>query len=317
MNKFISCDWGTSSLRLRLVETETQNVLAEVISNQGIAAIYALWKNNLSDRFEFYRSILSEGIKTISAQCGYNLNHITLVISGMASSGIGMIELEYKTLPVNTNGSDLLVHTIEPVNDFKHRMIIVSGIKSSGDVMRGEETIIVGCEIKNTDNKQLFILPGTHSKHIIVKNGMITDFKTFMTGELFNLLSTKSILSGSVERVNPTAKGINSFFETGVKEGAYNNLLNSIFTVRTNVLFNKLSQNENYYYLSGLLIGTELKDISHNHYSNLTIVSNEKLLRLYSRALHILKINKGIHCITADKALIKAQSVIYNLWLLQ
>ncbi|HEY5392685.1 MAG TPA: 2-dehydro-3-deoxygalactonokinase [Hanamia sp.] len=313
MDKFISCDWGTSSLRLRLVETEKQNVLAEVLSQQGIAAIYALWKNNSSDRFLFYRTIVFEGIKMLSAQCGYKLDDIALVISGMASSGIGMVELEYKMIPVNTIGNDFLLHKIEPVDDFKHQMIIVSGVKSSGDVMRGEETIIAGCEIKNITDKQLFILPGTHSKHIIVKDGMITDFKTFMTGELFDLLATKSILSGSVKRENSTSKEIDSSFETGVQQGACKNILNSIFNVRTNMLFNKLSQNENYYYLSGLLIGTELKDISQSDYSTVTIVSDEKFLLLYSRALSILKINKNVHCIAAKKALIKGQSTIYKL----
>ena len=313
MDKFISCDWGTSSLRLRLVENETQNVLAEVMSQQGIAAIYALWKNNSSDRFLFYRTILSGGIKMLSAQCGYKLDDIALVISGMASSGIGMVELEYKMNPVNTIGNDLLVHKIDSVDDFKHQMIIVSGVKSSGDVMRGEETIIAGCEIKNIPDKQLFILPGTHSKHIIVKDGMITDFKTFMTGEIFDLLANKSILSGSVKRGNSTSKEVDSSFETGVQHGAYKNILNSIFDVRTNMLFNKLSQNENYYYLSGLLIGAELKDILHSDYSTVTIVSDEKFLPLYSSALSILKINKNVQCIAADKALIKGQSTIYKL----
>ena len=312
MNKFISCDWGTSLLRLRLVEIEKQQVLAEVISQEGIAAIYALWKNNYSDRFLFYRTILSEGIKMLSAQCGFNLDDTTLVISGMASSGIGMVELEYKLIPVNTTGNDFVVHKIDPTDDFKHQIIIVSGVKSSGDVMRGEETIITGCEINNTSDEQLFILPGTHSKHIIVKDGMITNFKTFLTGELFDLLATKSILSGSVKKENSTSKEVDSSFETSVQHGAYNNLLNSLFNVRTNMLFSKLSQNENYYYLSGLLIGAELKDVFHSDYRTITIVSDEKLLPLYSKALSILKINKNVHCIAADKALIKGQSINYK-----
>lgn len=314
MDKFISCDWGTSSLRLRLVQTEKQTVLAEVISQQGIAASYALWKNSFSDRFLFYRAILSEEIKKLSAQCGYDLDDLTLVISGMASSGIGMIELEYKMLPVSIMGNDLLVHKIEAVRDFQHQMIIISGIKSSEDVMRGEETIIAGCEIKNTSGNQLFILPGTHSKHLIVQNGMITDFKTFMTGELFDLLATKSILSDSVKREVSIAQEIDSSFETGVQQGAYHNLLNSIFKVRTNRLFNKLSKTENYYYLSGLLIGAELKDLLQNDYSAVTIVSDETFLPVYSSALSILKINKSVHCIFADKALIKGQRIIAKLY---
>lgn len=312
MDKFISCDWGTSSFRLRLIEPETQRVLAEVISQQGIASTYAIWKNSSSDRFLFYQSILSDAIKTLSAQCGYNLREVTVIISGMASASIGMKELEYKTLPVKTGGIDLSIDAIDPSSNFKHRMILISGVKSANDVMRGEETIIAGCDIPNTDDEQLFILPGTHSKHIIVKNGMIIDFKTFMTGDFFDLLSTKSILATSVEKENLPAEITTSYFEKGVKEGAFNNLLNRIFHIRTNQLFNKLQPGENYHFLSGLLIGTELKDLLNTHYSSVTLVSDKKFLLPYLQALHALKIDKNIHYKDADKALVKGQSIIYK-----
>ena len=314
MDKFISCDWGTSAFRLRLIETEAQNVLAEVISHQGIAATYLSWKNSSSNRFSFYRSIISAGIKTLSDQCGHSLDNVPVIISGMASSGIGMMELEYKPLPAKTGGNALLVYPIDPSNDFKHRMIMISGVKSANDAMRGEETIIAGCDIKSTSDEQLFILPGTHSKHISVRNGLITACKTFMTGELFDLLSTKSILSGSVEKENSLTEITNAYFETGVKEGAYDNLLNSIFHVRTNRLFNKLHPKENYHYLSGLLIGAELKDLLHTNHDSVTLVSDEKFLMPYLHALHLLEINKSIQQINADEALIKGQTIIYKLY---
>ncbi len=313
MNKFISCDWGTTSLRLRLIENETQNILAEIISQQGIAATYALWKKSSSDRLLFYESELSSGIQELSSQCGYPLSEIPVIVSGMASSAIGMMELEYKMLPVKTDGNDLLVHIAETSGRFKHRLIIVSGVKSANDVMRGEETILAGCDINN-DGEQLYILPGTHSKHIITHNGVIKDFKTYITGELFGLLSTKSILSNSVEKENTPTEIANTWFEEGVKEAATDNLLNSIFHVRTNLLFKKLQPKENYYYLSGLLIGTELKDLRHNNYTSVTLVSDKKFLRLYSQALHILEITKDIQYINADKALAKGQSHIYKIY---
>ena len=314
MDKFISCDWGTSSFRLRLIETEAPKVLAEVASHQGIAATYSSWKNSSSDRFLFYRSIISAGIKTLSDHCGYSLDDVPVLVSGMASSAIGMLELEYKELPVASDGKDLLIHTIDTSNDFKHRMIMISGVKSWNDVMRGEETIVAGCDIKNASGEQLFILPGTHSKHISIRNGLITDCRTFMTGELFNLLSTKSILSASLEKENYLTEITNTNFEKGIMEGAYGNLLNSIFHVRTNLLFNKLNPKQNYHYLSGLLIGSELKDLVHNNYSSVTLVSDEKFLLPYSQALHLLEINKKIQHINADKALIKGQTVIYKLY---
>ncbi len=315
MHQFISCDWGTSSLRLRLIENETQNVLAEFISQQGIAATYSMWKKSSSDRFLFYESVLSSGIRELSSKSALPLSGIPIIISGMASSAIGMKELEYTPLPVKTNGDDLLIDIVESSKRFKHQMIIVPGVKSDQDVMRGEETIIVGCEIKNIEDEQFFILPGTHSKHIVTENGMIKDFKTYMTGELFDLLATKSILSNSVEKEKLFSEMGQSWFEKGVEEGATKNLLNCIFHVRTTLLFNKLSPVENYHYLSGLLIGNELQDLLQNNYSNITLVSDEKFLPLYSNALQLLKVNKIINYLNSDKALIKGQSIIYDLHL--
>ena len=136
-----------------------------------------------------------------------------------------------------------------------------------------------------------------------------------MTGELFDLLATKSILSNSVKSENLFSEIGQSWFEKGVEEGATKNLLNSIFHVRTNLLFNKLLPVENYHYLSGLLIGTELKDLLQNDYSTVTIVSDKKFLPLYSNASHLLKVNKNIQLLNSDKALIKGQSIIYDLHL--
>lgn len=314
MNKFISCDWGTSSLRLRLADIDTQEVLAEYTSQQGIVATNALWKNSSLERFLFYRSVLSQGIKKLSMQCGYNLFNVVVVVSGMASSSIGIKELEYKMLPVNANGIDFSVHTIDPESDFQHKLIIISGLKSSKDVMRGEETIIAGCDIKSMDEEQIFILPGTHSKHISIKNGIITGVKTFMTGELFDLLSTKSILSASVETGNLPAECINPHFQRAVNEGASGNLLNSIFHIRTNQLFNISQPRENYYYLSGLLIGSELKDLMQNHYNSITLVSDTKFENPYIQALHYLAMRENIHYIDANKALVRGQSIIYKLY---
>ena len=50
------------------------------------------------------------------------------------------------------------------------------------------------------DEEQVFIFPGTHSKHVTVKNGNVIDIKTYMTGEFFELLSVKSILSATIEK---------------------------------------------------------------------------------------------------------------------
>ena len=311
MEKFISCDWGTSSFRLRLTYAGTHTVLAEVKSQQGIAAIYALWKNdNNTERFSFYLSILSGHITTLATQYGQSLAGLTVVLSGMASSSIGMLELPYKEMPFNKNGSDFLVDAIPPSLHFSNRLLIVSGVRSATDVMRGEETILAGCNTDVEAEEVLFIFPGTHSKHVTVKNGIVQDFKTYMTGEIFDLLANKSILSASVQK-NSFLQINEMAFKKGVMEGCNSNLLSTLFQVRTNQLFDQLDIMPNYYFLSGLLIGAELKDIPEKKYTGIQLVSSEIFLPLYSMALDTMGLTVR-QCHDADAALIKGQSLIFN-----
>ncbi len=315
MNTFISCDWGTSAFRLRLVEAATNVIVAEVRTENGIASTFKLYTNSKSfiDRFSFYKQVLSEHVMILEQQCGYNLDNVTIVISGMASSSIGMIELPYKQHPFSMDGTDLFTHVIEPSKDFNHKIIMISGVKSTTDVMRGEETIFIGCNVQYTEDEEIFIFPGTHSKHIIVKKGIAHDFKTYMTGEIFDLLCNKSILSVSVKKDDSDkADKCNPHFINGVSEGTESNILNSIFHVRANQLLKKLSNKDNYHYLSGLLIGAELKVLLQNNFSSVTLVCSKALASLYLHALYTLGINKKLLQKDADDALVNGQSIIFH-----
>src|SRR3954447_626509 len=185
MNTFISCDWGTSAFRLRLVNAETKEVLATIKTDQGNAVVYNDWINNhqQEDRLSFYSNILANGVQALEQEYGQSLADTTIVISGMASSSIGMMELPYKDLPFHLDGSDILTEVISPLPSFKHNILFISGAKTNQDVMRGEETKLLGCDVENKQEKQLLVLPGTHTKHVVIEGGIATDFKTYMTGE--------------------------------------------------------------------------------------------------------------------------------------
>jgi 2-dehydro-3-deoxygalactonokinase len=313
MNRFISCDWGTSAFRLRLVDAETREVLATIKTDQGNAVVYNDWINNhqQEDRLSFYSNILADGVQALEQEYEQPLADTTIVLSGMASSSIGMMELPYKDLPFHLDGSDVLTEVIAPLPHLKHSILFISGAKTSEDVMRGEETKLLGCDIDDRQEKQLLILPGTHTKHVIVERGIVTDFKTYMTGELFNLLSTKSVLAASVvkEETGQTSNDA-SYFIKGVTEAASNNMLNSIFHVRTFRLFEYHSPQQNYQYLSGLLIGSELKELLNKAYSIVTLVATGVLAPLYRQALEALhiEVNKETD---ADEALIAGQCRMY------
>jgi len=316
MEKFISCDWGTSSLRLRLVEVHTMSVLGEVMSSLGISGTYDLWKQkgqNESERVSFYQSLLAAQIKVLEEQINFTLQNLPLIISGMASSSIGMMELPYKEIPFYTDGQDLLVKISEANDEFSHSVLLISGVKTADDAMRGEETQLIGAVNDIDKEEMLFIFPGTHSKHITVRNKKGISIKTFMTGEFFELLSKKSILSTNVEETKDLLKeNYLKSFGQGVADSLHSDILHNSFLVRTNQLFGKLTKQENFCYLSGLLIGTELKGLMNTNIP-FTIVSDESLQKLYSAALQKLGI-ANVNYPDAGKVIINGHNKIYNLY---
>jgi 2-dehydro-3-deoxygalactonokinase len=289
---FLSCDWGTSSFRLRLITMPELRVVAEVHDNRGIAATYGLWNEhggNTGERFAFYQHIIKENIDKLQQQTQISLPGIPLIISGMASANIGMIDLPYKRLPFFLDGSDLVTHALPASDSFLHDTIIVSGARSDDDVMRGEEVQLLG-SISTSTGKQLFIFPGTHSKHILTDGDRAIALQTYMTGEMFHLLSTKSILASSIEEGGfIQSESILQAFQKGVAESGGLNPLHAFFLIRTNQLFNTMSKKENYFYLSGLLIGLELSELRRT--DKVTLVSDSKFSSLYRTALDA----SGIH----------------------
>ncbi|MGY3089793.1 2-dehydro-3-deoxygalactonokinase [Hymenobacter sp. UYAg731] len=291
---FLSCDWGTTAFRLRLVERETLNIIAEESSKEGNAATAGAWEQAGQPperRVAFYLAVVGRHLQQLQATAETDLAGVPVVISGMASSTIGMAELPYKLLPFAVDGSDLLTKAIAPTAEFPHPVLLISGVKSDDDVMRGEEVQLVGCGFENTPEEQLFLHPGTHAKHVTVQHGQATALKTYMTGEFFSLLSTKSILAASVEEGGPLAEGRHQqWFAKGVLEGQQANLLHNAFLVRTNDLFGQNSKPENYFYLSGLLIGSECHELLAHRPARIVLAGEPALVELYGAALRVLGI---------------------------
>jgi 2-dehydro-3-deoxygalactonokinase len=312
MDKFLSCDWGTSSFRLRLVQTADLTILKEKVSGQGIAETFESWK--LAGRAEeqrllFYLDIVLAQMQGIEKAIGYSLATTPLILSGMVSSSIGMIDLPYKEVPFCVDGSDLISKVLNFETTPNSNIVIVSGATTGDDVIRGEETQLIGCShnIEKT-GQALFIFPGTHSKHIVVESDKAVSFKTYMTGEFFKLLSTTSILSVSVEEGSELMDEKNRrSFENGIEESTKTNLLHSSFQVRTNQLFNKLSKEENYHFLSGLLIGTEMRELLDAHYKRIVLVATERLGPYYHTAIRMLNPGTTLEIEDADKAIIRGQ----------
>ena len=179
------------------------------------------------------------------------------LIAGMAGSRQGWREAAYCPCPAGFADIASRLHWVEPGS-----IALVPGLSCEDrgvpDVMRGEETQVFGAlDLLGRDEARI-VLPGTHSKWAQVKERRIVGFRTFMTGELYGLLRQHSILA----RTLPEGDGELDLdaFRRGLahaRESA--SLLHAAFSVRTLALFDRLAPTAMPSYLSGLVIGEELR----------------------------------------------------------
>jgi 2-dehydro-3-deoxygalactonokinase len=308
---FFSCDWGTSAFRLRLIDAASLTSLSESYSDEGVASVYAKWQqdNGKTDRVLFYRAVLQRHIETIAASVSHALGKLPIVVSGMASSTIGIKELPYKHLPFSLSGFDLDYEIINGTEHFTNPLVLVSGARTEHDVMRGEETQLAGCAQQGNNGQQVYVFPGTHSKHVYVQNGYAVAFETYMTGEFFQLLSQNSILAQSVfAGIDIEVQENKAAFEQGVLDSQHHHVLHAAFMVRTNQLFQRFSKKENYWYLSGLLIGSELAVLLQKMNPAITIVADGSIAQSYRSAFKALGMEVGVLGVTV--ALVTAHAGI-------
>lgn len=316
-DQFLSLDWGTSSFRLRWVDAASLQVLGEESSEQGIAATFQAWQQaparDPDARAAFYCQVIAAHALALEKRLGHSLAGLPVVISGMASSSIGLMELPYLHLPFATDGTGLHTHRIPAGQHFPHDILLISGVRSEQDVMRGEETQLVGAMSAGAGRIRdgIFIFPGTHSKHMVVRGHQVVAFNTYMTGEFFELLAKKSILSATVSAPAAAADpaGEESFIE-GVRQAVGTNLLHMAFLVRTNQLFGVWSPEANFQYLSGLLIGTELQELLRHPEVHLYLFGGAKLQPYYESALAALGLAERLTSLPArwvDESVIRGQ----------
>jgi 2-dehydro-3-deoxygalactonokinase len=208
-------------------------------------------------------------------------------MSGMVGSRQGWVEVPYVQCPA---GFDEIAAKLVKVAWADREGWIVPGLSCSDtagvpDVMRGEETQILGCGVDGT-----ICLPGTHSKWVQVKKARIERFSTSMTGEVYAVLRQHSILGRMMEEGTPDAA---AFAEGVARSGEAGGLLHHLFGVRTRGLMGDLSAAASASYLSGILIGHELRsqDAKQVH-----LLGAPALAALYQQAAAVL----GIETRTLD-----------------
>lgn len=261
----LAVDWGTSSLRGALLD-ESGKVLEEKSAPLGILNVPN------GDFAGTFASMFSDW-RERAGLC---------LISGMAGSRQGWAEAPYVPCPAGLAELAKHLHWIE-----RGRIALVPGLSDTQrdvpDVMRGEEVQILGAMRLAGLSDGLFVLPGTHSKWAEVRDSKVMGFRTFMTGEAFGLFSQHSILARTSDSNAPLDEAA---FLQGVKRAHEDGgLLHHAFGVRALGLFDRLTPAQSASYLSGLLIGEELRHQTLDQGGDVVVIGAAGLVERYALAL--------------------------------
>ncbi len=268
----VLCDWGSSRLRAFL---ETDGVNSERRTGPGIG--------------QLEQESPAEALARVLAPWRAQWHIGRIVLCGMAGSRNGLLEVPYVRAPATLAQWRAGAGRVRSAAD---TLIVLAGIQAQNfrdvaDVMRGEETQIFGAlalEPPLAAGRQMMVLPGTHSKWVEVRDGRIARLQTYFTGELFELLSTRS----SLLRAGGTGDADEEAFEVGLRNAARFDLAANLFETRSAQLIEGRSAGWARSLLSGLLIGAEVHSMLARREGTsgpLTLIGDPALTARYLRAL--------------------------------
>lgn len=260
--EYIAVDWGTTNRRAWLIGADGK-ARGHISDDQGVIAVGA--------RFD-------QAIGDIRKRLG---DH-PLLMAGMIGSNRGWLEAPYVPCPAGI--AELAERLVRP----EERAAIVPGVcfvsDDRADVMRGEEVQVLGAVAAGLLPADCLVChPGTHSKWVHIEGGNIASFRTVMTGELFSLLKDHSILSDLLGRaVEPGAA-----FRRGARQGLKSpGIAADLFSVRASVLLGRLAPEEAAPFISGLLIGADVRTgLATAGDAELFVMGRPELTSLYSMAI--------------------------------
>ncbi|OKH87161.1 2-keto-3-deoxy-galactonokinase [Thalassospira sp. TSL5-1] len=303
---WVAVDWGTSNLRLWAMDANDA-ILARAESDLGL--------NKITDGgFEtVLRDLIAGWLPDHLSQD----DRISVIICGMAGAKQGWCEAPYATVPARPE--TLAAGVVKPVlRQVGLDVHILPGLcqVDDPDVMRGEETQLVGFMADHPDFAGWVCLPGTHSKWARIENGSITGFRTYMSGEVFALLSQQSILRHSMPGADDAQAFESAIRHVAEKQG---DLLHCLFGIRASGLVapNTDTAGAGAATLSGYVIGSEIADIVArlDHSESIALIGDGKLSARYNQALRVHGFDAEI--IDAEAATLgglrRAHTVLTNL----
>jgi len=207
-----------------------------------------------------------------------------VLLSGMIGSRQGWKEAHY--LPCPAGAAEIAAALTDIPFDWGH-VKLVPGLATEDEagvpeVMRGEETQIVGC-LAAMGGHGLACLPGSHSKWASVADGRISGFTTHLTGEAFAALRGHTILGRMMRdgAIDPAR-----FDEGAARAADDGGLLHHVFGARTLALMGRMAETDTASYLSGILIGHEVRAALGTRRGDVVqLIGTPDLTALYARAI--------------------------------
>ena len=266
---WIAVDWGSSNLRVWALDRR-HKILDSFSSNDGMLSL------ETSD----FEPLL---LKQISNWVANDVN-IPVLCCGMVGAKQGWMQAPYATVPYNLMQETDSVKVI--CSDNRLDVRILGGLKQNNpaDVMRGEETQIRGFLSDFADFDGIVCLPGTHTKWVHVSAGEVVSFRTFISGELFALMSEYSVLKHSVNSEGWSDQE----FKSAVSESISNpqKIFSHFFNLRADDLLNNVAKPVLRSKLSGYIIGAELAGAKPYWLGqNVVILAENNLSKTYKAAL--------------------------------
>ena len=268
---YIAVDWGTSSFRLWVVAAKGE-VLAEHQGDFGMARL----------KPADFETTLEQCLTDLSVPAD-----TPVIICGMAGASQGWVEAPYIDLPADLAALPAsAIRVPHPKRDIRIIPGLAQRKEHYPDVMRGEETLLLGAWLKHQID-ELVCLPGTHSKWVELEDGQVREFTTSMTGEVFGLLAENSTLSDFVDRSTLADAHKNPAFDWAVEQGRGNpgGVLQKLFSVRSASLLLGATRQDSAARLSGLLIGAEIGGMRNPTVVRVTLIASGALGRQYQQAL--------------------------------
>ena len=291
---YVAVDWGTSSFRLWLID-RAGNVLGERRSDEGMMAAGKAG----------FAAVLQSHLDAVGAAPA-----LPVIICGMAGARQGWVEAGYVDTPAPL-ASVLKQAAIVPGQDRDIRILpgIAQRDRKAPDVMRGEETQLLGALGFDAAGDALVCMPGTHSKWVSVRGGTVERFATFMTGELFGAVSRQTILSHAVagadaaEDVDAFKSAVMAAFERPALTA------NLLFQVRSGQLLHGGTASAAREKISGTLIGLELAGglAAEVPKAGMTLVASGRLQTLYQLAFDTTAVS--VRSIGAEEAVRRGLSM--------